>query len=179
MESKKLVIVYNGKKDIEVMRDKIGESCFYFKTLLNGDFKESCQSRIDIKLNDFSFEAFQGVVNFANGGTFTVPEASIGVYVEMIQLAALWLYDELVENLESYLIDNVTIDSLVNVHTLANVLKLDRLKAKCSRIEYDVQVGTIEKRWGRCPLPGHESHHYSSCPLQTVDPDNEDWNADE
>lgn len=134
-----VILVYNGEseKEMEVTRSKVAASCFYFRTLLCGPFRESSQSRIDIHLgDDFSFETFKAVIHYANDKTFTRFGKNIDHYLEIIQLASLWMYDELVEVVELHLIENLSISLSARFHTLANIFDLRRLKEVCIKIEH-------------------------------------------
>lgn len=161
-----VLMVYNGSKEIEASRSNLANSCSYFKCLLDGQFREASQSRVDIQLDedDFSYEIFEALVKFANSRYFIRDDSRLSYYMDLIQLANLWCYDELVKVCESYLISIVSIDSLVHIRTLSNILNLSRLKRKC--IEMQNLLDRFEEftlPYPRCPVEGHSDHHYHWC----------------
>lgn len=168
-------LVYNRRRSIKVDRKKLANSCFYFQRLLEGPFKESKQTCIDINLgNMFSFEAFDCIVRYANDGIFIKDPEKHNVYIQAIQLAILWSYDEFVEIMESHFIEQISLETMTDFHGLAvrHKFHLSRLEEECIKFSKSLTTGSVLRAWPRCPIPGHGPHHYSSCPKEL---DDNDW----
>lgn len=175
-----VLFVFNGELEVEVNRYKVAHStCFFLNKILTGPFRESRQSTIDIYLqDDFTFEVFKGLVEFAERRELKRNSEDVDYYLKMLQLAYIWIYDEFVRYLELHLLNFVKLDYVAVLHTLANYIELPLLKGKCLELEKrcDRGMGTMVRRWGRCPLDGHYNHRYGRCPEEDID--EEDWGGD-
>lgn len=163
----KVLLVYNGLIEIEANRYNVANSsCFFLNRILAGPFRESSQSRIDIYLDDvISFEVFEGIVKYADTREFNREHKKLRYYLVLIQLANMWLYDELVGVVETHLIEFIEIKTIAVLHTLANTLKLNKLIIECMKFEKELDhgMGTPQRGWPRCALAGHQTHHYHNC----------------
>lgn len=170
-------ISFNGLKEVKINRRTMNTSCFFLDRLLFGPYKESLESYIIVYVDDcFSFAAFEAVLLYASCGHFDRTH-EIDYYMQIIQLAHLWLYDELVKIVEGYLMSFIHMDTLLELHTLANLLKLGSLKRECEAVEeiVDSFVGSLDSDWGRCSLRGHQTHSYARCPEKQYTPIEENW----
>lgn len=166
----RVVLVYNGQEEVEANRQALAESCFYLDHLLTGPFREAQQSRIEIHLGEeFSFSVFKAMIDYANSRLFD-RDYDVMHYLGMRQLAELWMYDELIEIVDSHLISCICPSTLVNIHTRANIFRWNRLQEECLKAErmLDASLGSVYRNWPRCPMDGHNKHHYSNCPLPGV-----------
>lgn len=184
-EGQLVTLVYNEEHELEVSRARVASSCFYLRNLLEGKFREAKQSRVNIKLpKEITFQMFKGLIDYANTG-FYAREGNLIYYMGLVQLAALWLYDELVEIVENTLIDYVDEENILELHFMSDKFCLKKLYNECLKFEYlqDRYPGTQPRKWSRCPLVGHEHHHYLHCQLGKIDQSKEDqlddWNEDE
>lgn len=180
--SSEVTLVY-FEKEITVNRQKLSQSCHYFECLLLGQFKEAKEKQIEIHLDTdcVSFEVFEAAINYAVTGELD-DDREVGFYADLIQLAHIWLYDQLINVLETKLLEFVTIKWLPHIHTLANILELPKLIEACESFEYKVGIwaGSEPKKWPGCIFPEHKHrHHYSRCQgfnqKQTPKPEEEDW----
>lgn len=180
-----VTLVLDDKYEIVASRSRLVKSCFYFQCLLAGPYRESGQSRVEIKSQGmFEFEVFENVVKFADEHIFIRDDEKLDLHFGMIELAILWAYDELIEVIEWHLMDCLNLDNCVNIHGLANHYNLKQLQDRCVQYENSLEkaMGPMRKRIGRCPLDGHEKHHYSTCsnypdPSKRPPAEEEDWDA--
>lgn len=176
--SDNIVFIYNGCNKIETSRKAVASSCIYFNCLLEGSFREAKERQISIQMEEFSFEAFESIIRYANSRHFDYKQ-KFSHYIEVIQLAAAWMFDELVELIELVLIDTISMETIVNTHTLANLLNLEKLQQACEDFEKELDAGgTLERRWVRCPEEGHKSHHYRDCVEESRMNQDEDWDRE-
>lgn len=165
--NEKVLLVFNGVIEIEANRYNVANSsCFFLRTMLTGPFRESSQSRIDIYLHDhITFEVFEAIVKYAETRKFNQDHSKLDYYLTMIQLAYVWLYDELVSIVETHIIGLIDIETIAAIHTLGNILNLPKLNKECMKLEQDLDygMGTLQRGWSRCHLPGHQTHHYANC----------------
>lgn len=186
MNKNKVILIYNDEsaKRVEVDRRMAAKSCFFLEKLLTGPFRESRLNEINIYLpEDISFECFKSILFYATKDIF-IRSKDYELLFQMIQLARLWLYDELVDIIESHLADSIKQNTIFSFHVLARSMKLKLLAEKCDLYyrEYEEMLGIVERRWGRCPIAGHEKHHYLNCQVGTSPPrasdphePDEDW----
>lgn len=183
-QGEKVTLVYNGEKEVKVNRKSLGDSCFYFQCLLNGSFAESQKSRIEIYLEEsfqISFEVFEIVVEYATYKKFPNPSVDLQIsdFLRMIQLAILWQLDGLIDTVEMRLVDMINVDTIPTIHTLANQLNLNKLREECLKVEKALDSMTpLERKWPRCPLTGHEGHHYMHCLDNSEALGEDDWHED-
>lgn len=166
-------LTYNGLKSIKIDRYKVANSCFYFNRLLDGPFKESRESNIHINLgNMFSFEALDCIVKYADQGIFLRDPDKHDIYIEAIQLAILWAYDEFVEVVEEHFINHITLYNMTDLHGLARRHKfaLQRLERAC--LAFEQKLGQYHsdtmRPWPRCAIDGHGKHSYINCNQKLV-----------
>lgn len=149
----RVLFVYNNEAEIEADRDRIANSeCFFLSKLIDGPFREATQSRIHIYLNDhIKFDVFAAIIRFADKRQFDRSVPELDFYLKMIQLANIWLYKELIQIIENHLINFIEIGTVSNLHTLANILKLEKLTKTCIQFEQmlDVKMGTLRRGLAR------------------------------
>lgn len=183
MASSEMVKLIYEDCAIYVNRRKLAKSCKFFHCLLMGSFKEAAEEEIEIFLDSeiFSYETFKGAIDFAITGSLP-DNKNLAFYAGLVQLAHLWLYDELTTITEEKLLDFVKNETLVNLHTMANLMKLPKLIAACEAYEHNLGTwaGSEPKKWPTCVFPLHNKrHHYSRCngflEIQTPRPEVENW----
>lgn len=183
-DSDTITIIYDdGPLHLQARRAKIAESCPYFNALLSGHFRESKQSEVRIHLSQdgYSFGSLETIVRFANEDGYLDRTREVSQYVNAIQLADLWLYDRLVDELELFLTSKVNLDNVVTIHNLALTLHLSRLEFKCRNLEVTIDkdpwVAGSRFSWPSCPFIGHHNHHFSDCTEhpQRFDEPEDDW----
>lgn len=164
--SKDAWLVYNGDKSIKIDRNKVANTCSYFRNLLQGPFKESKQFTIQINLGTaFSYEAFRCVVKYANDGVFYRDPEDCHLYIETIQLAIAWGYDEFVTILEDHLIERGICRDEIDVLTCLarlNMPILKRLLDACDRFA-DSMARRDFISISRCCIENHKLHAYLDC----------------
>lgn len=176
-----ITLVLDGQHELSASRTRLAKSCFYFQCLLTGPYKEAGQSRIDIQSQGmFSFEAFEIVVKFANENLFIRDKEQLELHFDVLDLAILWSYDELIDVIQAHLVDCLSIETGADIHTIANLHNLKELQEGCIEFERSLEkaIGLIRRKSGLCPLEGHDKHHYTSCSnwVQKTMED-EDWDA--
>lgn len=180
-----VTLVLDDTYEVVASRSRLVDSCFYFQCLLAGPYKESGQSRIEIKSQGmFDFDVFEAVVRYANERAFIRDDEKLELHFGMIGLAIFWAYDELINLLESYLIGCLNLNNCADIHGLANYHDLKKLQEECIRFENSLEqaMGPLRRRTGRCALDGHENHHYSTCSsysehLKRSPIEDEDWDS--
>lgn len=179
-----ITLVLDDKYQLTASRNKLAKSCFYFQRLLSGPYREAGQARVKIQSQGlFSFEAFELVVKYADENLFLRDTDNPNLYLDALELAVLWSYDELVDLIQAHLADCLSRDTADDIHMAANEYNLEELQQKCIEFErlLEQSKGMIRRKWGLCPLDGHANknrHHYDSCwkwRQQTID--DEDWDA--
>lgn len=156
---------YNGIRAIKVDRNRMANTCQYFKCLLNGYFKESKQNVIDIWLGDlYSYQAFNCVISYANDNIFIPEVRNITLYIEAIQLAIFWGYEDFIELLENLFIRILDLENYLYLWGLSKryLYYLQRLDDACDEFDVNQQID-IGRRWPRCPIDGHQRHCYINC----------------
>lgn len=145
----RVLFVYNDKAEIEADRDRIANSkCFFLSKLIDGPFREATQSKIHIHLDDnIEFDVFAAVIRFADKRQFDRSVPELDFYLAMIQLANIWLYKELIQIIENHLINFIEMDTISVLHSLGNILKLEKLTKTCIQFEQvlDVRMGTVRR----------------------------------
>lgn len=154
----------------------MANACYYFRNLLEGPFKESTQYAIEINLGTaFSFEAFKCVIDYANKGIFYRDPDNCHPYIDAIQLAISWGYDEFVALAEDHLIDRgLTRDEIDVLTRLAgdNLPTLKRLYDACE--EFATSMARRDFiRISRCIIDNH-IHAYLDCDGKLEEKPN-DW----
>lgn len=182
--SKQLVmLMYHGsgqKKLILADRTALADSCPYFKTLLEGSFKEKNETCIDINLGHFfSPEVFESVVRFIESGHIDANKPAI-FYRAMLDMAQYLILADLGQAVESVLINRICLEEEVDIHTIANVFNLSSLRTRCEEFERDLETSGMKRRdWPRCTVDGHDEHWCLNCPGETRrEVDDENWDID-
>lgn len=174
---KLVTLVYNGQREVIVDRKLASDSCFFLNRLLEGPFKEAKKSRIDIHLSKhYSFDCFKKILQFATENVF-IRTDNFDLLFQMIQLAKLWFYDELIDIIEDHLINNVNKRTIMKFYFLSLHINLENLERKCIMYEQFIEenIGNVGRNWPRCAVPGHHNHLYSYC---LTDSENEDLKPD-
>lgn len=159
----KVILVYNDEDDKIVVanRESVTKACFFLERLINGPFIESTKQRINIYVDEnYSFECFRNVINYASTGIFIRSE-NFAIMFQMIQLAKIWFFDELIELIEFHLMRNVNQHTITEFYFLALHLNLTNLADRCLKVEEEIEInaGNIPRNWARCVVPGHEKGH--------------------
>lgn len=147
--TKYVTLSYNGEHDMVVNREKLANSCHYFRKLLSGEYIERNQDRIEIFLEGLvPLDIFQDVINYADKGILD-RRRPIKYYVRMLKLAHIWIYDTLMDDIQIHLINKIDMDTIVRIHTAANLLDLKRLQRECLRFEriVDRNPGSVIRFW--------------------------------
>jgi hypothetical protein len=159
-------LVYNGEKSIKIDRNKVANTCWYFRNLLEGPFKESKQFTIDINLGTaFSYDAFRCIVRFADEGIFYRDPDDCNLYIEAIQLAISWGYCEFIRVAEDHLIDRGICREEIDVLSrLAeeNMPILARLREACDQFAESMSRRDLMPI-SRCSVESHQIHTYLDC----------------
>lgn len=162
-----VTFVCNNKFPLRANRSSvINSSCFYLNRLLAGPFRESRQNKIYIELHGrISVKVYEHVLKYAESGSFDPSMSDLEIYTDMLQLATLWIYDDLVDFLEEFLKNKINRHTVCLFHAISNKFKLEGLLQKCIQYEDFMETGGVPSiiGWFRCPLPGHEKHSYMSC----------------
>lgn len=165
--SETVTFLCDGNYQVKANREAIiNSSCFYLNRLLAGPFKESTQDTIFIRVHEeLSNTCYEQVVRFAESNSFDPCMDGVNIYVQMIQLADLWIFQEFVNFLEVFLSRKVDHDTVCYLHALAEKLKLDKLRESCLYVEEIMETKGAPSLTGflRCPLDGHQNHPYTSC----------------
>lgn len=165
--SETVTLLCDGTYEVQANRSAIvSSSCFYLNRLLAGPFKESTQDRIFIIVHkELSNQCYEQVIRFAESNSFDPCIDDVNIYVQMIQLADLWIFQEFVEFLEVYLVRRLNSDTVCYFHALAEKLRLEKLREHCLRVEEIMETKGTPTLTGylRCPLDGHQNHPYTSC----------------
>lgn len=177
-----ITLVLDDKYELTVSRCRLAKSCPYLQCLMNGPYREAGQSRINIQSEGmFSYDAFEVVIKFANDNLFIRDKEKLDLHFDVLDLAILWSYDGLIDVIQAHLIDCLSIETGVDIHTVADYHNLKQLQEGCLEFERSLEkaIGSIRRKSGYCPLEGHDKHHYTSCSerraRKTVE--DEDWDG--
>lgn len=127
--------------------------------------------------NMFSYKAFDCVIRYADESIFIRDPELIDLHIEAVQLGILWVYDEFVEVVEAHLIEQISLDTLTDLHGLAkrHSLVLGRLEEACKQYE-EISISLdMPRNWSRCHIDGHSNHHYINCRPLVGDLCEDDW----
>lgn len=130
----KVLLSWNGKLDVKVDRYIVSESCQYLKALLLGKFAERCQERIEIFI-DIPYDVFESALLYAENRILE-PFAKVSFYLDLLELASMWCFDKLRDDIESTLICNINMQTVCDIHTAANVWGLPILQSECEYYEF-------------------------------------------
>lgn len=175
-------LIYDNK-ELMVDREKLAQSCDYFRCLLMGQFRESKETEIEIHLDpeDVSFEIFAAAIDFSTTGDLAQNKSAC-FYADLLQLAQIWLHSKMVDEVEEKLLEFVNIKHVANLHTLARLNNLAKLSEACEKFEAKMGAwaGSEPKNWPGCSFDLHKRrHHYSRCQgfidKQTPKPEVENW----
>lgn len=165
-QSKPTVLSYDGTREVEVNRGKVN-SVPYLRALFSSNYSESSHDKVSIKLDGFvTFEVFKSVIDYAQY-RYLESGKTIDHYLGMLRLAELWIYDELIQVVQSRITDLIRMETDVDIHTLANLMGIERLKGACVNYERSVDryLGDTEGA-RRCDLVRYEQFDSgeSACP---------------
>lgn len=130
----KVLLSWNGKLDIKVDKLIVSESCQYLRALLLGDFSEKEQERIEIFI-DVPCDVFESALIFAEHKILP-PFAKIPFYLNLLELASMWCFDKLRDEIEIILIGNIDMQTICDIHSAANIWNLPVLQNECEYYEF-------------------------------------------
>lgn len=179
-KDKMVTLILNGdsSKKVVVNREKAARSCSYLDRLLTSGFREATQDQIEIHLNEnYSYECFKAVLEYAIEKN-AITTDNFQLAFEMIQLAKIWLYDELADEIEALLLRSVNSRTAHSFLLLALQLNLESLRQKVEDFteETESKLGNTFRKWGRCPahmeVDGFgrttDTHHFMNCKLKKI-----------
>lgn len=126
------VLSWNGERTVVIDRSLISDSCRYLKSLMEYDFIERTKDCIEI-LIDVPFEVFKFALEFAQSIPYDYEDQTMEFWLGALELASMWLYDKLMEEVEIILIDKISIYHTADILTAANIFDLKELQKHCRR----------------------------------------------
>lgn len=123
----------NGELTVKVDKFLVSENCSYLKALLLSDFMEKDKEEVDIHI-DIPYEVFEAALMFAEKKHID-RFAHFSFHLKLLDLADMWCFDSLRDALEDILLENITISSVIELHTAANIYKMEELKKHCLKFE--------------------------------------------